>query len=267
MVPILHGVPTLLVPYGPALLALVASLAAGWVCRGKGRQAWRRTAVSLACLLGWAALEPVTRLRGVALSPSTGPGLLLVPAAALVAIEAIRVWRGGRNERWLSVAAALVTGWWLARAAAPPDEFWRAGFVIAGLVWVIAWAVCGQAMRGEAVALALWGGALVAGFPLGWAVASAVLAAAGIGVFALGAEAALPSALLAATVAGADLARGKLSRGHVDAADIVCVLAVAAPFLAAAAERRLGAKWRLLAPVLGAVATVIIGWMLRRAIF
>lgn len=265
MVPTLHSVPMPLGPYGPALLASIASLAAAWFCRAKGRQAWRRTAVSLACLLGWAALEPLTRLRGVALAPSSGPALLIVPAAALVAIEAIRVWRGGRNDRWLSVAAALFTGWWLARAAAPAGEFWRVCAVVAALVGVVAWALRGQAMRGAATALALWGGALAAGLPTGWTVASAVLAAVAVAVFALGAEAAIPSALIAGALAGTDLARGRLSRGHIDAIDLVCGLALTAPFLAAAAERRLGIRWRMLAPVLGAAGAVAVGWGLRRA--
>ncbi len=267
MVPIPHGVPASLVPYGPALLALAASLAAAWACRAKGRQAWRRFAVSLACLLGWAALEPVTRLREIALSPVIGPGMLLVPAAAVAAIEVIRVWRGGRNERWLSVGAALVTGWWLARVAAAPGEFWRVGVVVAVLVGGVAWAVRGQTMRGAALALALWGGAVVAGFPLGWVVASAVLAAAWAGLLVLRAEAAVPSALVAATVAGADLARGRLARGHIDAADLVCLLALGAPVLAAAAEARLAKRWRMLAPALGAAGAVAVGWGLRRAVF
>jgi hypothetical protein len=265
-IPISHYVPAPLVPYGPALLALAASMAAAWFGRAKG-QAWRRTAMSLACLLGWAALEPVARLRGVALSPSVGAGMLIVPAAALAVIEALRVWRGGRNERWFSVAAALVTGWWLGRVAAGPGEFWRVCFVVTALVWVVAWAVRGQTMRGAAVALALWGGAVVAGFPIGWVVASAVLAAVWAGLLALGAEAAVPSALVAAAVAGADLARGRIPRGHVDAADLVCLLALAAPFLAAAAEKRLATRWRMLAPALGAAGAVALGWGLRRAVF
>ena len=224
--------------------------------------------MSLACLLGWAALEPVARLRGVALSPSSRGGHA-DPAggSALTVIEAMRVWRGGRNERWLSVAAALVTGWWLARAAAGPGEFWRVGLLIAALVWVVAWTVREQAMRGLAVALALWGGAVVAGFATGWVVASAVLAAVAAGVLALGAEAAVPSALIAATVAGADLARGRLPRGRFDAADLVCLLALAAPFLAAFAEKRLSKQWRMLAPALGAAGAVALGWGVRRAVF
>ena len=267
MASILHGVPTSLVSYGPALLAFTASFATGWLFRAKGRQVWRRTAMALACLLGWAALEPLTRLRLVALSPSIGPGMLVVPAAALVAIEAIRVWRAGHNERWLSVAAALVTGWWLGRVAALPAEFWRVCIVVAMLVWVVAWVVRGQAMRAAAVALALWGGAVVAGFPLGWIVASAVLAVVAAGVLALGVEAAVPSALIAASVAGADLARGRLPRGHLDAADLVCLLTLIAPFLAASAEGRLGKRWHLLAPVLGAACVVAVGWAIRRAVF
>ena len=266
MVPIPHFVPASLAPYGPALLALVAALAAAWSCRAKGGQAWRRTAVSLACLLGWASIEPLARLRGIALSRTIGPGMLIVPAAAVMGIEALRVWRAGRNERWLSTAAALITGWWLARAAAGPGEFWRVAIVVALLVWLVAWVVRGQAMRGVALGLALWGGALVAGFPMGWVVASAVLAAVTVGVAALGAEAAVPSALMAATVAGADLARGSLPRGRLDGADLVCLLAVAAPVLAALAEGRLGKKWRLLAPALGAAVAVALGWGLRRVV-
>lgn len=267
MVPIPHGVPASLVPYGPALLALAASLVFGWLCRAKGRQAWRRPVMSLACLLGWAALEPLTRLRAAAFSPPTGPAMLIVPGVALVLIEAVRVWRGGRNDRWLSVAAALVTGWWLARVSAPPAEFWRDCIVVAALVWVVAWAVRGQATRGAAIGLALWGGVVVAGLPTGWGVAAAVLAWVAGGLLAFGTEAAVPSALIAATVASVDLARGRLPRGHVDAVDVVCLLALAAPFLAAAAEARLGKRWRLLAPALGAAGAVVVGWGVRRAVF
>ncbi len=267
MVPIPHVAPAWLAFFGPALLALAVSLAAHWLCRAKGRQRWRRTAMSLACLLGWAALEPVARLRGAALSPSVGPGMLIVPAAAVVIIEAIRVWRGGRNERLLSVAAALVTGWWLARVAAGPGEFWRVCVVVAVLAGVSAWVVRGQTMRGAAAALALCGGSVVAGLPVGWQGAAAVLAGAWAVLFLLGAEAAVPSAIMAAALGGADLARGRIPRGHVDAADVVCLLALAAPFMAAALEARLAKRWRRLAPALGAAGAVALGWGLKRAAF
>lgn len=265
MPPIPHSLPTILVAYGPALLALAGSSAAAWACRAKGRRPWLRTAAALACLLGWAALEPVARWRS-ALSPAVGPAMLLVPAAAAAALEAVRAWRGGSNDRLISVAAAGVVGWWLARVAASAGEFWRVWIITAALVWFVSWAVRQQAMRGLALALALWGGAVVAGFPAGWVVAAAVLAAAWAGLLALGAEAAVPSALVVAMLAGAELARGRPSRGHIDAADLVCLLALTAPFLAGAAHARLGKRWGVLAPALGAAGAVLLAWGIRRAV-
>lgn len=253
--------------YGPALLALGVAAGIGWGCRGKGKQNWARAGVSLACLAGWAALEPVSRIRGAALSPGLGTGMLLVPAAGVAAIEALLVWRAGRNERWLGFAAAAFVGWWLARIAAVPGEFWRVWIVTGLLVAMVAWVVRQQPMRGLALALALWGGAVLIGFPAGWIVAAAVLAAAWAGLLALGAAAAVPSALVAAVLAGADLARGRAARGHIDGADLVCLCALIAPLVAAAAQNRLGKRAAALAPIVGAAVAVALTWGLRRVVF
>ncbi|MDT7950342.1 MAG: hypothetical protein RQ966_02455 [Acetobacteraceae bacterium] len=267
MLPIPHGVPAPLVPYAPALLVLVAALAGGWFCRGKRHRAWLRVAMALAGLLGWAAITPFGRLRGAALSPSFGPDMLIVPAALVVGIEALLVWRGGRHERWAAVASALGVGWWLARVGAGPGEFWRVWVVVAMLAGSVAFVVRRDTRRGAALALALWGGAYVAGWPASWVAAAAVLAAPWLALLVLRAEAAMPTALVAATLASADLARGRLPRGHFGAADLVCLLALAAPFVAGWAETRLGRRWAGVAPALGAAGVVAAGWGLRRALF
>lgn len=253
--------------YWPALLALGVAVGIGWACRGKGRQSWARTGLSLACLVGWAALEPVARLRGAALLPGLGAGLLLVPAAGVAAIEALSVWRAGRNARWLGFAAAAFVGWWLARIAAVPGEFWRVWIVAGLLVAVVAWVLRQQPMRGLALALALWGGMLVVGFPAGWVVAAAVLTAAWAGALAVGTAASVPSTLVASVLAGADLARGRAARGHIDGADLVCLLALTAPVLAAAVQSRLGKRGAVLAPIVGAAGAVALAWGARRVVF
>ncbi|MGI4798947.1 MAG: hypothetical protein ACRYF2_14090 [Janthinobacterium lividum] len=276
--------------YWPALLALVVAAAIGWASRGKsapkgapkggpkgaqkgiqkgaqkGFLKWGRTGASLACLAGWAALEPVAGWRGAALSPGFGAGMLLVPAAGVAAIEALQVWRAGRNERWLGFAATALVGWWLARSAAVAGEFWRVWIVIGLLVAVVAWVVRQQSMRGMALSLALWGGMLVVGFPVGWLLTAAVLAAASAGLLASGSAAAIPSALVAAVLAGADLARGRATRGHLDGADIVCLLALAAPLVAALVQPRLSKRVAILAPFVGAAVAVALAWGLRRVV-
>lgn len=266
MPPIPDSLSLTLMLYWPALVALAAAAGIGWLCRYKGRQGWVRAGMSLACLAGWAALEPVSRWHGAALSPGLGAGMLLVPAAGVAAIEALLVWRAGRNARWLGFAAAAFVGWWLARIAAVPGEFWRVWIVAGLLVAVVAWVVRQQPMRGLALALALWGGMLVIGFPAGWVVAAAVLAAAWTGLLAVRAAAAVPSALAAAVLAGADLARGRATRGHLDGADLVCLLALVAPLLAAAVQSRLGKRAAVLAPILGAAMVVALAWGVRRIV-
>lgn len=281
--------------YWPALLALVVAAATGWASRGKsapkgapkggpkgaqkgiqkgaqkgflkwGRTGWGRTGASLACLAGWAALEPVAGWRGTALSPGFGAGMLLVPAAGVAAIEALQVWRAGRNERWLGFAATALVGWWLARSAAVAGEFWRVWIVVGLLVAVVAWVVRQQPMRGVALSLALWGGMLVVGFPIGWLLTAAVLAAASAGLLVSGSAAAIPSALVAAVLAGADLARGRATRGHLDGADIVCLLALVAPLVAALVQPRLGKRVAILAPLVGAAVAVALAWGLRHVV-
>lgn len=255
---------TTLFSYGPALLSLGLAAAASWFCRGKGRQNWLRVGMSATCLAGWVALEPLSRLRGAVLSPGLGAGVLLVPAAGVVAIEAVLAWRAGRNSRWLGFAAAALVGWWLARIAAVPGEFWRVWILVGLLVAVVAWVVQQQPSRALALAVALWGGTVVTGFPIGWMVAAAVLAATCAGLSAAGASVTVPSALVAAVLAGVDLARGRAARGHVDGADLVCLLALAAPFLAGGMQKRLGPQ---AAAVAAAAVAVGLAWALRRVVF
>ncbi len=255
-----------LLPYWPALLAFGAATAIGWASRGKVTQGWGRTGLSLVCLAGWAALEPVLRWRGAALSPGLGAGMLLIPAAGVAVIEALLAWRAGRNARWLGFAAAAFAGWWLAHIASVPGEFWRVWIVTGLSVAVVAWVVRQQPMRGLALSLALWGGMLVLGFPGGWILSAAVMAAVWGGSLVAGSAAAVPSALVAAMLAGADLARGRIARGHVDGADLVCLLALVAPVVAAVVQPRLGRRIAILAPLAGAAAAVALAWGLRRVV-
>lgn len=283
---ILASLAATMLPYWPALLTLCVASAVGWASRKKtapkqaqrgvqkgvqknaqrGFVKWGRTGAALACLAGWAALEPVAGWRGAALWPGFGAGMLLVPAAGVAAIEALQAWRAGRNERWLGFAATALVGWWLARVAAVPGEFWRVWIVVGLLVAVVAWVLRQQPMRGLALSLALWGGMLVAGFPTGWVLTAAVLAAASTGLVATGSAAAIPSALVSAVLAGADLARGRATRGHLDAADFVCLLALAAPLVAALVQPRLGKRAAVLAPLAGAAVAVSLAWGLRRVV-
>ena len=282
---------TTLLLYWPALFALGVAAAIGWVSRGKsaskaaqkglqkgahkgaqkgaqrGFLKWGRTGMSLVCLVGWAALEPVASWRGAALSPGLGAGMLLVPAAGVAVIEALQVWRAGRNERWLGFAATALVGWWLARMAAVPGEFWRVSIVIGLLVAVVASVVRQQPIRGLALSLALWGGMLVVGFPIGWVLTAAVLAAVWAGLVAVRSAATVPSALVAAVLAGADLARGRAARGHVDGADLVCLLALGAAIVAALVQPWLGKRTTVLASLAGAGAAVALAWGLRRVVF
>lgn len=258
------SIPVYVSLYQSALLALAVSLAVSAFGRQKKRQGWVVSGLSLACLLGWAALEPLGRLRVAALMPSIGPAMLIVPAAGVLAVELVRRWRGGRNDRWLSVIAAGGVGWWLARVTAGPAEVWRVGIITAALVGLIAWSVRRQPGRSLALALAVCGGLVVTGFPGPWIVAAAVLVAACAGPLALRVPAVLPSAIVAALVAGADLARGRLARGHVNTTDIACLFAVAAPLLVGIIEKRLGKRWILLAPVLAAAVVVVLAWGARR---
>ena len=266
----------------PALLAFGVAAAVGWATRvksapkaarkgvQKGAQKaaskWGRAGASLACLAGWAALVPVTGWRGAVLVPGLGAGMLLIPALGVATIEALLVWRAGRNERWLGFAATALVGWWLARTAAVPGDFWRVWIVTGLLVAAVAWIVRQQATRGLALALALWGGMLVVGFPIGWVSIAAVLAAVWAGLVATGGGAAVPSALVAAVLAGADLARGRAARGHVDGADLVCLLALAAPVVAALVQPRFGKRVAVLAPLAGAAVAVALAWGLRRVV-
>ena len=280
--------------YWPALLALGVAAAVGWASRRKsaprttqkgaqkgnqkgnqkgvqknpqrGLLKWGRTGAALACLAGWAALEPLAGWRAAALWPGVGAGMLLVPAAGVAAIEALQAWRAGRNERWLGFAATALVGWWLARVAAVPGEFWRVWIVVGLLVAVVAWVLRQQPMRGLAMSLALWGGMLVVGFPIGWVLTAAVLAAAWAGLVAVRSAAAVPSALVAAVLAGADLARGRAARGHMDGADLVCLLAVGAAIVAAVVQRWLGKRTAVLASLAGAGVAVSLAWGLRRVV-
>ena len=252
--------------YGPAVWALIVVLALSALARTKQRQGWWRPGLSLACLVGWAALEPLGRLRAAALTPPVGPAMLIVAALGVVVVEGIRRWRAGRNDRLLSVVAAGWVGWWVARVAAGPAEFWRVGIITAGLSGVVAIIVRQEPGRALALVVALWGGLVVSGVAVPWCVAMAVLAVAGAGAWAAGVPAAVPSALFAAGIAGVELANGRLARGHLGAVDYVCLLALAASVLTGLLAPRLGKKRRGLAPILAAAGSVAASWAVHRLV-
>ncbi len=259
-------IPFVLQAYLPALLALAVAAASVALCRGKTRAAWGRVGLAVAAAVGWAALQQPGRLWGVALAPSLAPSLLLVPAAGIAAVEALRVWRRGRNDRWLSVLAAFSVGGWLARNTAGPDEWWRVAIVAAVLAGLVAAVVRGQAGRALAIPLALWGGLEATGLGAGWAPAAAVAAACCAAPLVVRGAALLPSATLAALIAALDLSRGRLARGRFDAVDLVCLLALVAPLLIGLIEPRLPKKARLMAPVFAAAIVAGVAWGLRRTV-
>lgn len=271
MPPIPHSVAVLLPAYAAPLLALAVALALSLACRGKSRGAWLPSAAALSALAGWALLQPAANLVQAGLAPRSGTAVLLAPAAACVLGAGLAAWRGGKLGRWMPVMLAVFAGWWLARASAGRDEFWRVWLAVALLAAALSRGIAGQPARGLACALALWGGLVLVAAPPVWTAAALVAAFAWAGLLAAGSGGALPSAAMAALIAGADLAAGRLVRGRLDAADVVCLLAVVAPFLARAAEARIGKRGGRFGPALasvaGAAAAVAAMWLLRRAVF
>ena len=254
--------------YLSALVALAIALAGGLLCRDKSRQALLAGIGAAACLAGWAVLLPISGLLRAAWSPRNGPELLLLPAAASVLAGLAAGRLRGRLQRWAPALLAIFTAWWLATSPLARPEFWRVWFVAAFLTWPLSRAIAGQAARGLASGLALWGGLVLAGSPSSWIGGALVYAASWAGLLPAGAGA-IPSALAAATIAGADLAAGRLVRGGLDFADYVCLGATAAPALTGPIATRLGRAGGF-ANVLAAIAAALLtfggAWILYRAL-
>ena len=271
MAPIPHSVAALLSAYAAPLLALAVALAGSLFCRTKARAAWLPATAALAALAGWALLLPASRLVRAGLTPNAGPAVLLAPAAACVVGAGLVAWRGGRLGRWAPALLAVFAGWWLARASAGRTEFWRVWFAVVLVAAALSRVIAGQPARGLACALALWGGLVLASAPTVWIAAALVAVFVWAGLLLSGSGGALPSAVLAALIGGADLAAGRLVRARLDGVDLACLLAIAAPLLAGAAEARIGRRWGRFGPVLasvaGASAAVAAMWLLQRALF
>jgi hypothetical protein len=271
MPPIPHSVAALLSAYAAPLLALAVAITGSLLCGAKTRGAWLPANAALAALAGWALLLPASSLVRAGLAPRARPEALLAPAAACVIGAALVAWRGGKLGRWMPVLLAVFAGWWLARASAGRTEFWRVWVAVALLAAALSRAIAGQPVRGLACALALWGGLVLAGTAPVWIAAALVAVFVWVGLLLSRSGAALPSAVMAALIGGADLAGGRLVRGRLDATDLACLLAVAAPLIAGAAEARIGKRWGRAGPVLasvaGAAVAVALTWLVRRAVF
>ena len=258
-------------PLSAPIVSFALAFALAYLCRDKGRSAWLPATAGLATLIGWALLTPSARLLHDALMPRLAPEVLLVPASIAVMTAAFAGWRRSASHRAISVALALFGGWWVARVAVGPNNFWRVLFGIAALAWTLSKVVDARPERGLAFALALWGGLAVAGSPLGMTWAAAVAAAGWFGLVAAPGRGTLPVASMAVLLGAADLAGGRLTRGKFDAVDLACLLALLSPFVAEAAAVRFGknlGRFGLVASsAAGAACMVGIVWGVRHAFF
>ncbi len=270
MPPIPHSLSPVLQAYAGPLAAFVLALLGALLCRGKARQGWVPAMAAGAALVSWALLLPAAGVLRAALSPRSGPEMLLMPAGA--SVLAMSVWPAGRG--WLGravlVLLAVFAGWWLAQTPAGRVEFWRVGFAITVLALAFPWLLAARPARGLACGLALWGGLVVAGAAPGWIGAALAGAAVWAGLLAAGQGAALPASAMAALVGGADLVAGRLVRGGLDGADLACVGALAAPLVAGSVQGRIGKRAGPAGPVaaaaVGAACGVAGAWVLGRVL-
>lgn len=252
---------SLLASHAAALAALAVTLA-GSLLLGR-RPAWLPAAAALALALGWFWLAGFAS-RGL-WTPHRIPDLLLAPALASALVAAAVA--SGRHRRLLLVADAVFAGWWIARAGVGTADFWRAWLAVALLAWAVGRIVAGEAARGLALALALWGGLSITGAGS----AALVAAAAWVGLCVAGKGAVVPAAAMAALIGAADIAGGRLLRGRLDATDLACLFALAAPAIADALLRRTGRAgnrfFAVMASVLAAAILTGLVWIVARAAF
>jgi len=253
---LLHG-PTLWA-YAPPLLAPLLALSVTFTLGliGKLGPRWLIAAAGPAgALAGWAALLPAAAALRAVLAPHAVADFLLLPAVAVTLAGFAAPWLRGRAERWLPLALSVLAGWWLAGSAPARPEFWRVWLAVIVAAWVLARSV-GPAANGgrtSATMLALWGGLLVAGAPPVWIAAALVAAAASSAAWCLGA--ALPPVLMATMAAAADLGAGRLVRAGFNSADLACLAAFGAAWLAPWAEARFGKRLGLARPAIAAALT------------
>lgn len=249
--------------YAPALAALGVALALGLAGRATGARWPVAASGAMGALAGWMALLPGAAALRAVLAPRATADFLLLPAAAAALAGIISTRLRGRAERWLLWALAALAGWWLAGAAPARPEFWRVWLAVILAAWLLARGVGGAGASGAggramAVALALWGGLLLAGAPPVWVTAALAAAAAGA-AWPLGG--ALPPVLLAAVAAAADLGAGRLVQGRVNAADLACLLAPGAASLVPRMAARLGRAGRVMAVPTAAALTAGAAWL------
>jgi len=227
--------------YAPPLTALGAALALGLVGKA-GLRPLLAAAGAGGALAGWAALLPIAAALRAVLAPRAMADFLLLPAAVAALAGLASPWLRGWAERWLPVALAVLAGWWLAGSTPARPEFWRVWLAVGAAAWLLARPVGNYAAGGRALAaaVALWGGLLVAGAPAVWIAAALVAVAAAAGAWCLGA--ALPPMLVATVAAAADLGVGRLVRAGLNAADLACLTAIGAAWLAPLVEARLGRR-------------------------
>jgi len=227
--------------YAPPLAAFGVTLALGLVGKA-GPRPLLAAAGAGGALAGWAALLPMAAALRAVLAPRAMADFLLLPAGVAALAGGASPWLRGRAERWLPVALAVLAGWWLAGSTPARPEFWRVWLAVGAAAWLLARPVGKYAAGGRALAaaLALWGGLLAAGAPAVWIAAALVAVAGAAAAWCLGA--ALPPVLVATVAAAADLGIGRLVRAGLNAADLACLLALGAAWLAPLVQARLGRR-------------------------
>ncbi len=244
--------------YAPPLAAFAMALALGLIGKA-GMRPLLAAAGAGGALAGWAALLPVEAMLRAVLAPRAMADFLLLPAAATVVATAavglasprLRM----RAERWVSVALAVLAGWWLAGSTPARPEFWRVWLVVGVAAWLLARSAGRLGPGGQmlAAALALWGGLVVAGASPVWIAAALVAVAAAAAAWCL--DSALPPVLAATVAAAADLGTGRLVRGGLNAADLACLCAIAAAWLMPSLQTRSARRLGRASPAAAALGT------------
>lgn len=255
------SLPTLIGAYQAPLLAFVLSLAL--VLAGRFRRAaWvPGAAAGAGALLGWALRLAGMRPWQALFRPAAMPQHLLLVA---VVVLGAGLATARTRSRWLTAAAAVLIGWWVARNPATAAQFWRAWLAVVLLVPLLL--RVGDTRRLATVPLALAAGLLAIRVSAPWGEAGIIAAAAVLPLLAVEGGAPLPLALLgAAMVAVADLGAGRLPRGGFGPVDLACLLALAAPFVVGWAAKRMG-QVAAIAPVAVAALAGVLAWIGRLAL-
>ena len=244
--------------YAPAVAALFLAGAGSAVVRG--RVGWVGIVGTAAVLVGWGLMAGSVP---AAVWPRGLMAYLVLPAGAALVASVLAIVGPGWAVRWAPAAALAFGAWWVSGAPCLRAEGWRAGFAVLVLGWLLRRVDAGLGGRALMAGMALAGGVLVAGGSQAWAMAGLVLAGAGAGVMAGGADGRLPVGVLALGIVVVDGGTGRFVRGGVGIMDLVCCGVVAAALLAGWVERRLG---RLVAPAVLAGGAVAGAWVVGRAL-